>query len=121
MNPLILCRVIRSASRVEIVRCVHMWVQCQDAAWPDEEGGKCKSGMECFKVSQYYWQCDVKQPPTGDIFGHPEVNERENSNCLQHSTFMRELRYMIVVVISLSAHDGVCDRLCISRRGMHMC
>lgn len=31
--------------------------------WP---GAMCKEGLTCFRISQYYWGCDVKQPATGE-------------------------------------------------------
>jgi len=35
--------------------------KCKDAVWP---GAMCKEGLTCFRISQYYWGCDVKQPAT---------------------------------------------------------
>jgi len=30
--------------------------KCRDGVWP---GQKCPSGFACYRVSQYYWQCDT--------------------------------------------------------------
>lgn len=46
--------------------CSCVIMQCKDAPWPANEGGKCKAGLTCHRVSQYHWGCDTKQPPTGD-------------------------------------------------------
>ena len=37
--------------------------KCADKAWPQSQGGACKSGLKCYKISCAYWQCDTHQPP----------------------------------------------------------
>lgn len=37
--------------------------KCADKAWPQTQGGACKSGLKCYKISCAYWQCDTHQPP----------------------------------------------------------
>lgn len=79
-----------------------MWVQCQDAAWPENEGGDCKSGMQCYKVSQFYWQCDVKQPPTGDF---PAIQNSMIRTIIYSITIISCMKrsHSVIVVIKLSA------------------
>lgn len=37
--------------------------KCADKAWPQSQGGACKSGLKCYRISCAYWQCDTHQPP----------------------------------------------------------
>lgn len=29
--------------------------KCGDRAWPQAQGGSCKAGLKCYRVSCYYW------------------------------------------------------------------
>jgi hypothetical protein len=37
--------------------------KCKDARWPANQGGSCEKGLNCYKISPFYWQCDTHQPP----------------------------------------------------------
>lgn len=38
--------------------------KCKDARWPLDQGGKCDTGLKCYRVSEYHWGCDTIQPRT---------------------------------------------------------